>query len=129
MAMYTSSYINKALAVMPEGPRHEVPTEGQKTLQPAVARLEHMHISVIPPLLRLLTWNTSDVQADSGFGRAVYQAFAGVVFLTALHCMGHQATACKHSVWRTLCCCRAEVIQQHPQMHPFWNQHRLLDWR
>ena len=94
MAMYTSSYINKALAVMPEGPRHENPTEGQKTMQPAVARLGHMHISVIPPLLRLLTYNTS-VQADSGFGRTVYQAFAGIVFnldLTALHCMGHQAT-------------------------------------
>ena len=39
MAMYTSSYINKALAVRPEGPRHEGQMEGQKTVQPAVARL------------------------------------------------------------------------------------------
>ena len=38
MAMYTSSYINKALATRPEGPRHEGHMEGEKTIQPAVAR-------------------------------------------------------------------------------------------
>ena len=38
MAMYTSSYINKALATRPEGPRHEGQMEGEKTIQPAVAR-------------------------------------------------------------------------------------------
>lgn len=38
MALYTSLYINKALATLPEGPRHEVQCEGLKTKQPAVAR-------------------------------------------------------------------------------------------
>lgn len=36
--MYTSSYINKTLATRPEGPRHEGQVEGEKTIQPSVAR-------------------------------------------------------------------------------------------
>ena len=42
MAMYTSSYINKALATRPEGPRHEGQLDGEKTIQPAVARFANL---------------------------------------------------------------------------------------
>lgn len=51
MAMYTSSYINKALATRPEGPRHEGQVEGEKTIQPSVARRT---VDLAGPYVKLL---------------------------------------------------------------------------
>ncbi|KAL3158782.1 hypothetical protein ABBQ32_011510 [Trebouxia sp. C0010 RCD-2024] len=49
--MYTSSYINKALATRPEGPRHEGQLDREKTIQPAVARRT---VDLAGPYVKLL---------------------------------------------------------------------------
>ena len=78
MAMYTSSYINKALATRPEGPRHEGQVEGEKTIQPSVARqaaaafVRHMHmLNETKPYIFM-------GQAHSGSCRPICQAVTGL---------------------------------------------------
>ena len=78
MAMYTSSYINKALTTLPEGPRHDVQTEGQKTMQPAVARLVEDHAACCC-CLGLLSKLHIYLQTNSGPGRAICQAVTGIL--------------------------------------------------